>query len=291
MRKRFTPPILALLIVLILFTAISCKDKSCSHVWNDGEITTPATCKDEGLKTYTCTICGSKKTETIPVTSDHKFEDIETTKEPTCTEKGSKTVKCSVCGKTDTEEIAALGHSLVYEVTASSGSSVVSIIAPTCDVAGSYAMKCTREGCSYSEEKTLEIDADVHCEGIYSSSDYKKAVAAAEGSITVVSCADCTVSDKTLTTYIDNDLVGSWKCDGLGTFDFKSDGTLTVTTSEASSNTDWGVVKVEGEKAYKVVYVLESSDGLLVLCYFPESSGSGYLVIGDELYFTRVTES
>lgn len=290
MRKRITPPVLALLIVLILFTAISCKDKSCSHVWNDGEMTTPATCKDEGLKTYTCTICGTKKTETIPVTSDHKFEDVETTKEPTCTEKGSKTVKCSVCGKTDTEEIAALGHSLVYEVSASSGSSVVSITAPTCVTAGSYTMKCTRTGCTYSDTKTLEKDADVHCEGAYNSSDYKKAAATAEGSITVA-CGDCEVTGKTLTTYIDNDLVGTWKCDGLGTFDFKTDGTLTLTTSEVSSNTYWGVVKVEEEKAYKVVYVLEASNGLMVLCYFPESSGSGYLVLGDELYFTRVTES
>ena len=74
MRKRFTPPILALLIVLILFTAISCKDKSCSHVWNDGEITTPATCKDEGSKAFTCTLCGEKKTEAVAITSDHKFE-------------------------------------------------------------------------------------------------------------------------------------------------------------------------------------------------------------------------
>lgn len=241
---------MALLIVLILFTVTSCKDKACSHIWNDVEITTPAT----------------------------------------CTEKGSKTVKCSVCGKTETEEIAALGHSLVYEVTGSSGSSVVSITAPTCDTEGSYTMKCTRAGCTYSETKTLEKDADVHLEGTYNSSDYKKATATAEGSITVAECKDCEVKDKTLTTYIDNDLIGEWKCEGI-TFDFKTDGTLTVTLEDGSNNTEWGVVKVEGEKPYKIVYYLEASNGLMTLCYFPESNGSGYLVIDDEVYCTRVTES
>lgn len=250
MRKRFTPPVLALLIVLILFTAISCKDKACSHVWNDGEITTPAT----------------------------------------CTEKGLKTVKCSVCGKTETEEIAALGHSLVYEVPGSSGSSVVSIIAPTCVTEGSYTMKCTRAGCTYSDTKTLEKDADVHLEGTYNPSDYKKATETAEGSITVA-CEDCKVTGKTLTTQIDNDLIGVWKGDASVTFDFKSDGTLTVTTPSKSANSDWGVVKGEEEKPYKIVYYLEESNGLMTLCYFPESNGSGYLVVGDEGYFTRVAGS
>ena len=35
------------------------------HTWNDGEITTPATEEREGVKTYTCTVCGATKTETI----------------------------------------------------------------------------------------------------------------------------------------------------------------------------------------------------------------------------------
>ncbi len=32
-----------------------------AHTWNDGEITTPASCTEEGEKTYTCTVCGHKK--------------------------------------------------------------------------------------------------------------------------------------------------------------------------------------------------------------------------------------
>lgn len=38
------------------------------HQWNDGEITTAATCTTDGVKTFTCTRegCGETKTETIP---------------------------------------------------------------------------------------------------------------------------------------------------------------------------------------------------------------------------------
>ncbi len=277
------------MIVLILFTAVSCKDKSCSHVWNDGEITTPATCKEEGVKTYTCTLCGEKKRETVAITSDHKFV-TEAETPATCTEKGSRAVKCSVCGKTDTEEIPPLGHSLVYEVTTSSESSVVSITAPTCKSTGSYTVKCKVEECTYSDTKTLDKDAAVHTDGTYESSDYKEATEAEEGSITV-SCDDCSVSKTTSATYIDTELIGKWKCEEIGVFDFKADGTVTGTvTGSSSSNSKWGVFKVEGEKPYKVVYVLESG-GVMILCYFPESDGPGYLVIGDDVIFTRVSES
>ena len=35
------------------------------HTWNNGIITKPATIAEEGVKTYTCTICGVTRTETI----------------------------------------------------------------------------------------------------------------------------------------------------------------------------------------------------------------------------------
>ena len=35
------------------------------HSWNDGEVTTPATCTEPGEKTYTCKVCSETKTETI----------------------------------------------------------------------------------------------------------------------------------------------------------------------------------------------------------------------------------
>lgn len=36
-----------------------------SHQWDDGKITTPATCTTAGVKTFTCTVCHRTKTETL----------------------------------------------------------------------------------------------------------------------------------------------------------------------------------------------------------------------------------
>jgi hypothetical protein len=40
------------------------------HTWDDGVITTEATATTTGVKTYTCTSCGTTRTETIPVLTD-----------------------------------------------------------------------------------------------------------------------------------------------------------------------------------------------------------------------------
>lgn len=70
----------------------ACTVKSCTevkdraaHTWDDGEITTPATETADGIKTFTCTVCGKTKTESVeyvPVTTvtadqwDAIFADI-----------------------------------------------------------------------------------------------------------------------------------------------------------------------------------------------------------------------
>ena len=45
----------------------------CDHLMNAGEITTPATCIHDGIKTYTCTKCGETETEVVPATGVHTF--------------------------------------------------------------------------------------------------------------------------------------------------------------------------------------------------------------------------
>ena len=47
---------------------------ACPHEWGDGEVTTQPTCTAEGVRTYTCTICGETKTESIPMTG-HEDEN------------------------------------------------------------------------------------------------------------------------------------------------------------------------------------------------------------------------
>ena len=83
----------------------SCKN---GHTWDSGVVTSSPTCKDEGVKTYTCTVCGETKTETIAKTEDHVWNAGEITVEPTYTAPGEKTFTCTVCGKTKTETIDPL---------------------------------------------------------------------------------------------------------------------------------------------------------------------------------------
>ena len=79
------------------------------HTWDNGKVTTEATCEHTGVRTYTCTVCGETKEEETPKT-EHTYDEGTVTKKPTCTETGIKTYTCTVCQKTKTEEIPATGH-------------------------------------------------------------------------------------------------------------------------------------------------------------------------------------
>ena len=79
------------------------------HTWDNGKVTTEATCEHTGVRTYICSVCGETKEEETPKT-DHTYDDGTVTKKPTCIETGIKTYTCTVCQKTKTEEIAATGH-------------------------------------------------------------------------------------------------------------------------------------------------------------------------------------
>lgn len=113
-----------------------------AHVWNEGVVTTPATETTEGVKTYTCTVCGNTKTATIDMldhvhTFDterweydtanhwhlatcahtdekkdiaaHTFDEGEVTKPEGYGVVGEKKFTCTKCGYSYTQEIPALG--------------------------------------------------------------------------------------------------------------------------------------------------------------------------------------
>ena len=92
------------------------------HNWDEGKVTTPATCTTDGVKTYTCKVCSETKTEPIKA-SGHSLTKVEAVA-ATCTEPGNNEYyTCSVCKKvfkadktTETtvadETLTALGHKL-----------------------------------------------------------------------------------------------------------------------------------------------------------------------------------
>ena len=83
--------------------------KAKGHTWDNGKVTEEATCKKEGIKTYTCSICGDTKTEAIPK-KEHSFDEGKVTKKATCTEDGLKVYTCKNCGETKEEILKATGH-------------------------------------------------------------------------------------------------------------------------------------------------------------------------------------
>ncbi|MBR5427180.1 MAG: Ig-like domain-containing protein [Clostridia bacterium] len=108
------------------------------HRWDDGEIAAAATCETDGIKVYTCGVCGAQKTEILPATGHefgawtkldatyhqrvcandaghtekeaHAWDAGKITKDPTCTTAGVKTYTCAVCKATKTESIPKTGH-------------------------------------------------------------------------------------------------------------------------------------------------------------------------------------
>lgn len=73
-----------------------------------------ATCTAPGKQHNECTKCGyQEETVDIPA-AGHSWNSGAMTKEATCIDTGVKTYTCIVCGTTKTETIAALGHGLTH---------------------------------------------------------------------------------------------------------------------------------------------------------------------------------
>jgi len=125
-----------------------------NHNYSAGVMTTPATCKDEGLMTYTCTGCGDTKSETIAKLTTHT-EVTDAAVAATCTATGLTEGKhCSVCGTVIVaqQEVAKLDHTPGDAVEESRKE-------PTCSEVGTYlsVVYCTECNEKLSSElKTIE---------------------------------------------------------------------------------------------------------------------------------------
>ena len=117
------------------------------HKWDNGTVTTPATCTEPGVITYTC-IYNSNHTYTEVIPPHHTERPMYTV-EPTCTEGGYDFVRCTVCKATyETNFTEPLGHN--YDLTDS--------VAPTCVKDGYDLYICVR----CEEEKETVIPATGH---------------------------------------------------------------------------------------------------------------------------------
>ena len=123
---------------------------SSTHYWDNGVETTAPTCKEAGVKTFTCTVCGDSYTEEIAKLTTHSYNDGVETTAPTCKEAGVKTFTCTVCGDSYTEEIAKL--------TTHSYDDGVETKAATCKEAGVKTFTCTVCGDSYTEEIAVSTE-------------------------------------------------------------------------------------------------------------------------------------
>lgn len=153
------------------------------HDWDSGVVTKPATCTEEGVKTFTCTTCQKTKTESIGIDStahsfdmntwahdasghwhpatcghetekngftEHTWDNGNETKAPSCTEKGVKTFTCT-CGETRTEDIEMTEH------TWDNGTVTK---AATCTEKGVKTFTCT--ACKTTRTEDIETDATAH---------------------------------------------------------------------------------------------------------------------------------
>ena len=68
------------------------------HTWDAGKVTKTATCKEEGVKELTCTVCGEKKTEMIAIdASNHADYGTEVTGKKAATETAKGYTGDTVC--------------------------------------------------------------------------------------------------------------------------------------------------------------------------------------------------
>ncbi|MBQ9880526.1 MAG: hypothetical protein IJM45_08860, partial [Clostridia bacterium] len=86
---------------LMNLTVDSVATVTVDHAWNDGVITTAATCSSEGVKTYTCSVCGTTKTETIDKDASNHVggTELRNVKAATCGDDGyTGDTYCKGCG-------------------------------------------------------------------------------------------------------------------------------------------------------------------------------------------------
>ena len=129
------------------------KDEYEEHEFEDGDVITPATCTEEGVKSIVCAVCGYTTTDVIEPEHDFGENEWIVVKEATETEDGLQKNQCIVCGEWIEEEIPALSeeephvHEFAEEITKPA----------TCTEDGVKHIYCTDEDCDEEDSQRDEV--------------------------------------------------------------------------------------------------------------------------------------
>ncbi len=116
------------------FTEVTEKETGHDYV---SEVTKEETCTEDGIMTYTCTICGDTYTEVIPAAGHTAVTDEAVA--ATCTEDGmTEGSHCSVCGEIikARETVKALGHDYADSITTEASCTKDGVMTYTCSRCG-----------------------------------------------------------------------------------------------------------------------------------------------------------
>ena len=126
-----------------------------AHDWDDGAVTKPATCGEEGVKTYTCkNDPAHTREESIPATGEHTVSSWNAVTAATCTQPGLEEGECTVCGDTVQREIAIDPDAHVWD----SGTETTPA---TCTAEGVMTYTCTLDS-AHTKTEPIAIDPDAH---------------------------------------------------------------------------------------------------------------------------------
>ena len=121
------------------------------------KVVTPATCKEGGYTTYTCSVCGdSYKDDETPVDENaHEAKIAKVLKDATCTTKGIAKYTCAICGK-----------DLGYKTTETSHDwEEVERVEATCGKDGKVSYVCTK--CEATKEETIPATGEHELEEVF----------------------------------------------------------------------------------------------------------------------------
>ena len=195
-------------------------DGGCEHVWNEGETTVAATCTEDGVLTYTCTLCDEERTEPITrlghdftgewqkdaqghwhkcsrceAADDvvaHTMKDGEVITPATEEEEGTQKIVCSVCGYESIKTLPVLvGHSAASEWSSDD----------------TYHWHvCTAHG-----DCGMQLDKSEHD---WTETDRVEATETANGKVTY-ECSECKATKEEILYYDGHVAAGEWSHDDL----------------------------------------------------------------------------